>query len=159
MTRKGEAGLSPALLAGLVLGLYVAACLLPAVEAAHPGGGRPIRGLSLLLVGWQRPLCFPWSANLLLGLGLLCLSGKRYRLASVLGGAAALAGLTIPAVAGPRQLLGGYYLWQASLVLLSLGGRMLGQQASAVRLERLSMGLHKTGNTMELGYDDRANGG
>jgi hypothetical protein len=159
MMRKVEAGLSPALLAALVLALYVAACLLPALDTAHLGSSRTGRGLSLLLTGWQRPFCLPWSANLLLGLGLLCLSWKRYRLASVLGGAAALAGLTIPAFVGPLHLLSGYYFWQTSLVLLALGGRMLGQQALAVHEERLSLGFHKTGSNMQLGYDEQANAG
>jgi hypothetical protein len=109
----------------LILGLGITSCLLPALQLP---GGRTLHGLPLLLAGWRRPFSVAWSANLVLGLGLLCLTARRYRWAALLGAAAALLGLTTATLAGPLRLLSGYYLWQASLILLVLGANVLAQR-------------------------------
>jgi hypothetical protein len=104
----------------LVLALYALACGLPVLV----GRDGPLRGWACMLLCWRPPLCVPWSANLFLAAGLLCLGRGRCRLASWLGTAAALLGLTIWAFVD-RHVGAGYFLWQGSLVLLAVGGRML----------------------------------
>jgi hypothetical protein len=109
----------------MILGLGIASCLLPALQLP---GGRILHGFSLLFAGWRRPFSVAWSANLVLSVGLLCLAARRYRMAALVGAAAALLGLTTAALAGPLHLLSGYYLWQAGLILLALGAHVLAQR-------------------------------
>jgi hypothetical protein len=116
----------------LTLGLYGLACATPAVH----GAGGDLLGLALLGRRWLAPapaiLGVPWSANVLFGAGLLCVACGRYRAASVLGWTAVLLGLTSWTMTEEDYLLG-YYLWQASLVLLALGAGVLAAHASCSR--------------------------
>ena len=117
------------LVLGLVLGLYGLGLLTPAAWAC----GEVLPGLVLLAVGWMPPFCLPWCANLLLGIGVLSLARDRCTAASVLGMVAAVLGLTTWVVAGKTDWLLGYYLWQASPVMLALGAHVIsfnGEQPS-----------------------------
>jgi hypothetical protein len=80
----------------------------------------PLRGWACLLLGWRPPLCVPWSANLVLAAGLLCLARGGCRAAAWLGTVAALLGLTTWAFID-RHVGAGYYLWQAGPILLAVG--------------------------------------
>ena len=111
---------SPRLVLVLVAGVYALACALPVLH----GGDGPLPGWACLLLCWRPPLSLPWSANLVLAAGLLCLGRGRYRPASWLGGAAALLGLTTWAFVD-RHVGIGYYLWQASPILLAVGAHVL----------------------------------
>ena len=108
------------LVALLVLGVYALACALPVVV----GREGPLPGWACLLLCWRPPLCLPWSANVFLAAGLLCLGRGRCRLACGLGSTAALLGLTTWAFVD-RHVEAGYFLWQGSLVLLAVGGHLL----------------------------------
>lgn len=120
----GPARLNPALLGLLVAGLGVAAGFLPALAEDRGSAGPGFR----LLLGWTPQLALPWSANLFLAAGLLCLPRRRYGAAARLGLIAAALGLTTAEVVAPRQLLPGYFVWQASSILLWLGARVLASQ-------------------------------
>jgi hypothetical protein len=119
-TARGARPASARLVLLLVLGVYALACALPAVK----DGDGTLPGWACLVGCWRPPLCVPWSANLLLASGVLWLGCGRYRVASWLGGAAALLGLTTWAFVDQHVGMG-YYLWQASLILLALGAHML----------------------------------
>jgi hypothetical protein len=108
--------------------LYAWACLTPAINDGGPPSSDldflsgPHIGLEILLFGWQGGNNgVPWSANVVLGLGLLALAGGRFRLACTLGGVATALGLTTWWVWGYRSLSVGYFLWQGSLVALAVG--------------------------------------
>ncbi len=122
---------------GLVGILFVWACLLPCVDCgpevltSDPGGpdleaGRHF-GLTILLLGWGGGNHgVPWSANVFLALGLLCLAFRRHRAAGVRGIVASCLGLTTWALNGFSRPCGydpmvGYYFWQASLLVLAVG--------------------------------------
>jgi hypothetical protein len=108
------------------------------------GHGGTVLGLQLLLWGWLAPLCWaPWSANLLLGGGLLALACRNYRGAATLGWLAAGLGLTAWAL--DTHYLLGYYLWQASPILLALGARVLACQDTFWREQRDSFPRCPTG--------------
>jgi hypothetical protein len=102
------------------VGLYALGCALPVI---HDRDG-PLPGWACLLLCWRPPLCLPWSANLFLAAGLLCLGRGRYRMAAGLGTASALLGLTTWAFVN-RNVGIGYYLWQASPILLAVGAHGL----------------------------------
>ena len=104
----------------LVLVFYALACCLPVIV----GGDGHLPGWACLLLCWRPPLCLPWSANLFLAAGLMCLGRGRCRLATWLGSVAALLGLTTWAFVD-RHVGAGYFLWQGSLVLLAVGGHVL----------------------------------
>jgi hypothetical protein len=112
----------------LVAGVYALACALPVI---HDGDG-PLPGWACLLLCWRPPLCLPWSANLFLAAGLLCLGSGRYRTASWLGTAAALLGLTTWAFVNKHVGIG-YYFWQASPILLAIGAPVLSSGAGVLR--------------------------
>jgi hypothetical protein len=110
--------------------LYLAACFTPAinVDDGIPKSdldfrdGSPI-GLVILLFGWTGGNNgIPWSANVFLGLGWVALLARQHRAAFVLGTIASALGLTTWWVWGYGRVLLGYYLWQASLMLLAAGG-------------------------------------
>ena len=61
----------------------------------------------------------PWSANLFLIPGLVCLVLKRFEAAAICGYAAAM--LAAASWFINRQRLIGYYLWQLSFVVLAVG--------------------------------------
>jgi hypothetical protein len=113
----------------LVVGiLYAWACLTPAISDGGPASSDldfmsgPHCGLEILLFGWGGGNNgVPWSANVVLGLGLLALAGRRFRLACALGVVASALGLTTWWVWGYRSLRIGYFFWQASLVALAVG--------------------------------------
>ena len=58
----------------LAIVLYALACLLPAIRN---GDAKPIPGWVALRWGWIPPRTFPWSANVLLPLGLLFYALRR----------------------------------------------------------------------------------
>ena len=118
--------LGVALVSTLVWGLFVAACVAPAI---YFDDGRPAgwalrlgtqSGWHALLFGWQFPFCIPWSANFLLVAGWMFLHVGRFKTAARLGGVGALLALTTWGFDFPHLLVG-YYLWQASLVALTTG--------------------------------------
>ncbi len=115
-----------------VLLLYGSACGLPAVQVDE--GGRACTALRLgtlpgwmtLLVGWVPPLTLPWSANLLLPVGVILLLCRRVKLAAGFGAAAAALGLTVWTMSHEWQALrAGYYCWQASLITFAIGSGLL----------------------------------
>ncbi|HJT77613.1 MAG TPA: hypothetical protein VJ739_10475 [Gemmataceae bacterium] len=114
----------------LVAGLYAAACLAPISSEA----GCALPGWAVLLRGWRLPFCVPWSANLLLLAGLLCLARGWHRAASRLGVGAVLLGLTCWALMSRPSF--GYYFWQASMVQLALGGQLLARSTSTARMKQ-----------------------
>jgi hypothetical protein len=132
--------------AGAVLGaaaavalLYGLACLLPAIRCGSGAAaaewdfewGRH-SGLTLLLWGWGGNNAVPWSANLVLALGVFCLSAGCYRAALLDGVVAAALGLTTWWVRRGDTLLVGYYLWQAShLALAAAAARALARRRGA----------------------------
>lgn len=113
----------------LIAVCYAAACMLPVVRLDDGiptsdldfKNGSPI-GLEVLLLGWTGGNNgIPWSANVFLILGLLCLWGGRYRRALTFGIAANVLGLTTWWVVRYSPLLIGYYFWQTSLLVLLAG--------------------------------------
>lgn len=119
-------------IAGFVfsLTLYFMACWLPAiyvddgVSSSSDLGfkdGSPI-GLLILLFGYSGGNNgIPWSANVFLAVGIICLLNRSIRLAAVWSSVASLLGLTTWWVWGYKSLLIGYYLWQASLIVFAVG--------------------------------------
>lgn len=111
-----------------VVSLFVLACLLPCI-ACEPHccgvldfeGGSHL-GLSILLLGWGGGNNgVPWSGNVFLVLGLACLWFRWFRTAAVMGGIAAVLGLTTWWVRRFDTMMVGYYVWQASQLVL-VGG-------------------------------------
>lgn len=100
----------------ILLGFYIPACAVPAVG--------DYTGLAALLIGWFPLFCIPWSANLLLVVGSIFLLCGRFKTAAWLGSFAALMALTTWGF-GFHHLLMGYYLWQASMVILAAGAAVL----------------------------------
>jgi hypothetical protein len=117
--------------------LYGLACLVPAVyldEGGPPTSdldfriGSPI-GLAVLCLGWMFWWSVPWSANLLLLLGVSGLARRRFRLACVLGVLGAVVALS-SWFCVENRLLVGYYLWQASFLVFAVGAAVVGRAAS-----------------------------
>lgn len=121
----------------VVLGLYVAACVTPAVYApgfpsTHGPRDSPVRlGVVALLLGWSLglpgtnfsagfPSCIPWSANWFLFVGWGFVLANRFKTAAWLGAVASVLAATTWATALPHLLLG-YYLWQSSMLVLLIG--------------------------------------
>ena len=150
----GASSLLSRLMLSLVVGLlYVAACACPAVKVENPRppivnllvslGAKPdvqgpedteLLGVETLLEGWHPPLIIPWSANILLLIGWILLLCKKNTAALSFGGGAVLAGLRAWAFSGVwKQLLLGYYLWQASLVMFALGALAISYQVVGTR--------------------------
>jgi hypothetical protein len=123
---------------GWVCLLFLLACFLPCIDRgpATPSGdpGFPDFtagwhfGLAILLLGWGgENNGVPWSANVFLVLGLLCLWARRPRTAAVLGVIASGLGLTTWSLnlfsrEHDYHVLVGYYFWQGSLLVLAVGG-------------------------------------
>jgi hypothetical protein len=129
------------MLAVVVIGLYVAACLSPAVHVeGFPSttGPRenPARlGIVALALGWSLgipgtnfsagcPSFIPWSANWLFFAGLGFLLASRFETAAWCGAAATVLALGTWATA-VQQLLIGYYLWHTSMFVLMIGAYLL----------------------------------
>ena len=121
--------------------LYGLACLTPAirVDDGKPSGDLDFKigtvpGLMILLFGWEGGNNgIPWSANVFLGLGLLALAGRRFRVACTLGSAATVLGLTTVWVRGYKNLHVGYFLWQASLATLAVRAGVAAWRSRAPR--------------------------
>jgi hypothetical protein len=121
----------------VVVGLYLAACFLPCIDCGPVvdgwGDGGTHNGLVLLLLGGSGGNNgVPWSANVFLALGLLCLWSGGPRAAAALGVLASLLGLTTWWVRRDNTFLVGYYAWQASQLVLA-GGSMWVARKSAGR--------------------------
>jgi hypothetical protein len=111
----------------LALVLFLVACAVPAIHLGKMDHARAHDefGLKALLFGWiflvgGNPA---WLANPLLLAGMVCLACRRDVSAIVLGVAANLCALTTWLLIDPTfgPLLVGYYLWQASCLVLSVG--------------------------------------
>jgi len=130
---------------GWVCLLFLLACFLPCIDcgpevpSSDPGfpdftAGWHL-GLLILLFGWSGGNHgVPWSANVFLALGLLCLWFRRYRTAGVLGIVASGLGLTTWSLnwfSRPHDyhVMVGYYCWQASQLVLAVGALWAGQAA------------------------------
>jgi hypothetical protein len=103
-------------------------------------------GLEILLLGWGGGNNgVPWSANVFLAFGLVCLWGQWLRAAVVFGAIASVLGLTTWWVCRYDTLMVGYYVWQASQLVL-VGGtigaiRRFASQRAAVALPPLADAL------------------
>ncbi len=114
---------------GIVV-LFLLACCLPCID-----GGPAVQswdfeagwhyGWVILLVGWEGGNNgVPWSANVFLAGGLLCLWRRWFRAALCLGIVASVLGLTTWWVRRYDRLMIGYYVWQMSLLSLALGAAL-----------------------------------
>lgn len=114
----------------VVAGLYTGACQLPAIyldNGVSQGdldfklGSPP--GFVLLLIGWcDYVTVFPWLANVCLLVGAVSLLAGHTLRALRWSKLAALLGLSSWFFVWPfssYRLLGGYYLWQCSLLVLA----------------------------------------
>jgi hypothetical protein len=117
-------------LIGTVLFLFFLACLLPCIDcgpdiqSGDPGFPDIEKGwhlgFSLLLSGWRGGNNgIPWSANVLLLIGVWCLGTRRLWRGLLAGLVAAALGLTSWWARRYDTLMVGYYLWQASLFMLA----------------------------------------
>jgi hypothetical protein len=121
--------LVPWLAVCVLLGVYAAACCLPAVRFF--GDNSFVPGWVCLILGY---IFLPWCANPLFVIGCGCLGFRRNAAAFLCGlGATVLAGLT-PKLFGFDDLGAGFYVWVASTVLLTL---FAGARAYLVRAHRL----------------------
>jgi hypothetical protein len=132
----------------VVLVLYGAACLLPCIDggpdtqSGDPGfpdfeAGWQF-GLLILLFGWGGGNNgVPWSANVFWAAGVFCLAKGCYRLATTAGVIAAALGLTTWWIRRYDTMMVGYYIWQASLLLLAVGAAWIarGSPGKAGRAE------------------------
>jgi hypothetical protein len=131
---------------GLTCLLFLLACLLPCIDcgpevpSSDPGwpdfeSGWHF-GLTILLLGSDGGNNgVPWSANVFLALGLICLVYPKPRAAAVCGVIASVLGLTTWWVRRDDVLLVGFYAWQASLFALAGG---------AIRMIRTTAGQSET---------------
>jgi hypothetical protein len=114
-----------------VLALFGVACFLPCIDGGphrppsdldfHLDSGWHF-GLEILLFGWSGSNNgLPWSANVVLLLGLGCLVVRLRRAAAVLGFIATVLGLTTWWVRPHETMMVGYYVWQASHMVLAGG--------------------------------------
>lgn len=119
----------------LALPLYVLACCSSAaVRASTVSFGRsppPVETLGggvVLLFGWFPPYTLAWSANILFLVAVILLCVGWVRAAFIWSSLAVLSSLTAwlyVAFGGVSELLGGYYLWQGSLLVFALGTWMI----------------------------------
>ena len=127
----------------VISAIYIAACACPAIEfspEAPPKDFGDLRflpdceagpqfGITALALGWTSPWTIPWCANLVLFGGLILLVCKRYYGALGFGIATALLGASTWALFDYddrlQRLLVGYYLWQASLLVLPAAAILL----------------------------------
>jgi hypothetical protein len=122
---------------GLTCLLFLAACFLPCVDTGtrgptgdpsfpDPSEGRQF-GLVILLFGWGGGNHgVPWSANVFLALGVVCILSGHSRTAAGFGVVASVLGLTtwlINSFSRPFSVhpLVGYYFWQASQFVFAGG--------------------------------------
>lgn len=113
--------------------LYAVACALPAVYFDEGGGGHNLHmgspiGLAGLVLGWFPPYTVAWAANFPFIAGCILFLKGRYKGAMYAAGTAALLALTTWFLVFNREiprLLPGYYLWQASFIVLTLNARAL----------------------------------
>lgn len=122
---------------GLSVILFVAACLLPAMEMKKPNGAtEQVPGFLLLLIGFMGliVLQFAWLANLLLLAGAITLCVGARRPAAICGRLAVLLSLQTLMLLGSQMPSDapssqwetwhrpciGFYLWVASMVCLTV---------------------------------------
>jgi hypothetical protein len=120
--------------------LFLLACFLPCIDcgpempSSDPGWADFTAGshFGLMLFGWSGGNHgVPWSANVFVALGLLCLQLRRYRAAGVLGIVASSLGLTTWSLnwfSRPHDyhVMVGYYCWEASQLMLAVGALWAG---------------------------------
>jgi hypothetical protein len=158
MLLRNQAGRSEVVLYLMLISivLYVWACAVPAVFTPSHGAGEwtwpaeSVPGWKLLLFGWG---VLPWYANPAWLAGLICLAREKNQEAWILGVAATILGLTNcyffpPSIFLPYTFLdprskqsyslNGYFLWQASLIMLLIAARR------AIANERLAGGKGQT---------------
>jgi hypothetical protein len=144
----------------LAILLYVLACLLPCIDCgpdfqtSDPGWPDLEKGwhwgLPLLLFGHSGGNNgVPWSANVFFAAGLLCLRREWDRAALGLGLLATALGLTIWWIRRDDHLLVGYYLWQASLMVLVV--------AAALACVRSPRRAHSIAPALPQGIPHRSN--
>jgi hypothetical protein len=116
------------------MALYLASCVTPTFLFFEETGGQtsfwdtvigPPLGLWALLMGATFGWWLPWSANLLLPVGLSCLARRQFAFASIVGLLAFAAALS-SCWEEQYRLLFGYYFWQASFAALAVGAAIVG---------------------------------
>jgi hypothetical protein len=141
-TGQGWLRIPPWAVSALVLCLYILACCTPAAMLPNfYRGGRPliverILGFGLLALGWlPSPMILPWLANAFLLVGLILLWRGRFKSALISGCLAAILGFTTWFFIDPGQdaaclhdVMIGYFLWQASLLVFALGTGLIAWQ-------------------------------
>ena len=115
--------------------LYIAACSSQVFEKftydyfnwGHGGHvDLPWYGYQVLMLGWFPPYTVPWFANVLLLVGWIFLLLNINKSALAFGIAATVVALTTWVFrtdprGEQRELLGGYYCWQGSMIALMVG--------------------------------------
>jgi hypothetical protein len=96
----------------VALAFYISSLFLPVGDL---DGILP--GWHVLLIGWLHPI--PWFANVFFAVGVSHLMRRDHACGRFIGTAAALLALTSWLVKGKWYL--GYYLWQASFIILAVG--------------------------------------
>jgi hypothetical protein len=141
----------------LALTLYVLACSSPAVTLrtiGNPSGtGSPaietLLGWDVLLFGWcPRRTALAWAANILILVSLILLCVGWTRAALTWSSLAVLSSLTtwLFRVSGDLlELHVGYWLWQLSLLLFTLGSWMIHERAQGERADHSSPGARGAG--------------
>lgn len=115
-----------------VVSLYFLSCCLPCIDCGpavaygdldfHVFERGTHFGFTILFCGWHGGNNgVPWSANLFLGPALACFLLRRFRTALVLSFIASALALTTWWVRNHDNLVAGYYVWQASHLLLMSG--------------------------------------
>lgn len=106
--------------------LFAIACITPAMRNED---GEGIPGWVALMGGWIPPMTLPWSANLLLLLGLAFYGFGKYGIARIAGLIALGVSPTTLTMYAGHQLHVGYLLWQASFLAFAAGAWLACRQS------------------------------
>lgn len=122
----------------LSVALYVASLALPAMRELGLGAVPPTLGLMVLVMGWLGVLSgqFGWLANLFWVIGAYCLHRRHWTAAAITSSGAVLVAadtfrMYATGMAGDSgakhdvRLLAGFYVWWASMWVLSAGAWVL----------------------------------
>ena len=130
---KAAASWYVASLVAVTMGLYLAACCLPATDlgdsldfgtsdAGPYEPPAPSPGWMHVVFGVMSGKGLPaWSANIVLCAGVVCLILRRIGAATALGVAATVLGLTTLTAFKYNHVYSGYYVWQTSHTLFAVG--------------------------------------